>query len=334
MAFPPADLQRRQATEFRVPHSRTALMFWRAVYCALLCVWLANRARLDYELERTWEIARATWWFKHDSFEPVLATLAFGSWILAWRMADMLCPFLHQWRIDATPPEPAKQGALEFILRPGIGYCAAGAYLLPLLVFDQLYPRRSLPERSLRYAVFTPALLTMAVVHPAACRQRSGHLLTSANALRRNSSLDLLCSVVASVAVYDFIFYWVHLALHKVPWLLRNVHAVHHRQVQLSAREVVHHSLSDGVLQVGANVLALKLLGLHPLARAAHNVVVTYLLTESHAGYDMPWMLHNVVPCGILGGPPRHEAHHKYGTLHYHQVRDCFSHPFASRDAR
>ena len=168
----------------------------------------------------------------------------------------------------------------------------------------------------------------MPVVHPAACRQRSGQVLTSANTLWRDSSLELLCSVVASVAVYDFIFYWVHLALHKVPWLLRNVHAVHHRQVQLSAREVVHHSLSDGTLQVGANVLALKLLGLHPLARAAHNVVVTYLLTESHAGYDMPWMLHNVVPCGILGGPPRHAAHHKYGTLHYHQVRDWFSHTF------
>ena len=126
---------------------------------------------------------------------------------------------------------------------------------------------------------------------------------------------------MASVTVYDFIFYWVHLALHKVPWLLRYVHASHHRQDQLNAREVVHHSLSDGALQVAANILALKLLGLHPLARAAHNIVVTYLLTESHAGYDMPWMLHNVVPCGILGGPPRHEAHHRYGTVYYHQVR-------------
>lgn len=138
-----------------------------------------------------------------------------------------------------------------------------------------------------------------------------------------NSSLELLCSVVASVGVYDFIFYWVHLALHNVPWLLRNIHATHHRQEQLTAREVVHHSLADGALQVGANILALKLLGLHPMARAAHNVVVTYLLTESHAGYDMPWMLHNVVPCGILGGPPRHEAHHKYATVHFHQVRFC-----------
>jgi methylsterol monooxygenase len=119
--------------------------------------------------------------------------------------------------------------------------------------------------------------------------------------------------------VYDFIFYWVHLALHKVPWLFLKVHSTHHRQGQLSSREVVHHSLMDGSLQVGANILALKLLGLHPLARALHNILVTYLLTESHSGYDMPFMLHNVVPGTILGGPPRHEEHHKYGTVNYHQ---------------
>lgn len=146
------------------------------------------------------------------------------------------------------------------------------------------------------------------------------HMLSQSNARCFDSSTELLCSIAASVAVYDFIFYWVHLALHKSPWLLRNVHATHHRQDQLISREVVHHSFVDGAMQVGANVFALKLLGLHPLARAAHNVVVTYLLTESHAGYDMPWMVHNIVPCGILGGPPCHEAHHKYGTVNFHQV--------------
>jgi hypothetical protein len=142
---------------------------WRAFYSALLFVWLANRVRLDYELQRTWEVIRASWWFKHDSFEPVLATLSFGSWILVWRTVDIACPSLHRWRIDANPVEPVKQGPLEFILRPGIGYCAAAAYLLPLLVFDQLYPRRVVPERSPRCA---PILQRCDWLHcvTAACR--------------------------------------------------------------------------------------------------------------------------------------------------------------------
>ena len=38
-----------------------------------------------------------------------------------------------------------------------------------------------------------------------------------------------------------------------------------------------------------ANVLVLRTLGLHPMTRALHNICVTYLLTETHSGYDMPW---------------------------------------------
>lgn len=30
--------------------------------------------------------------------------------------------------------------------------------------------------------------------------------------------------------------------------------------------------------------------------------------------YDMPWMLHNIVPFRLLGGSPRHEMHHRCGT--------------------
>ena len=183
MAFPPPTRQQRQATDtqFRVSHSRTALLLWRAWYCALLCVWLANRVRLDYEIERTWEVIRVSWWFKHDSFEPVLATLSFGLWILAWRIVDILCPSLHRWRIDPNPLKPVNQGLLEFILRPGIGYCAAVAYLLPLLIFDQLYPRRVVPERSARCAPTTAccectASPLHAAIHLIKCRCSLTHV--------------------------------------------------------------------------------------------------------------------------------------------------------------
>ena len=34
--------------------------------------------------------------------------------------------------------------------------------------------------------------------------------------------------------------------------------------------------------------------------------------------YDMPWMLHNVVPFQLVGGPVRHDKHHMHGS-HYFQ---------------
>lgn len=32
--------------------------------------------------------------------------------------------------------------------------------------------------------------------------------------------------------------------------------------------------------------------------------------------YDFPWQLHNIVPFGLLGGPPRHEIHHREGRVY------------------
>jgi sterol desaturase/sphingolipid hydroxylase (fatty acid hydroxylase superfamily) len=84
-------------------------------------------------------------------------------------------------------------------------------------------------------------------------------------------------------------------------------------------QQVIHHSFIDGSFQVLTNVIVLRTLGLHPLTRALHNVAVTYMLTETHSGYDMPWMLHNVLPHSILGGSPAHEEHHRGGIHHYQQ---------------
>lgn len=308
-AAPSSASHRTDGGRYRVAHDARSVNLWRAGYLALLCVCLSWRLRLDAELGLAWSSARDTWWLRHDSFEPWLATGAFAFWINCWRVVDLFCPALQRWRINSTSSEVdlKGQGKLEFVLRPGFSNLAIVAYLLPLLVFDQLYPRRQLP-------------------------------------LGCPTSAELVGGVCCSIFVYDFIFYWIHLALHKVPWLFRHVHSTHHRQVDLTSKETgeyarirchnlvtvvvserlrrattVHHSLLDGTLQVGANIVALKLLGLHPLTRAVHNIVVTYLLTETHAGYDMPWMLHNVIPCGVLGGAPRHEAHHHCGSVHYHQ---------------
>ena len=54
-------------------------------------------------LHRFWLWARATWVVKHDSFEPIEATLAFGFWINAWRMVDVFCPGLHKWKLHGAP---------------------------------------------------------------------------------------------------------------------------------------------------------------------------------------------------------------------------------------
>ena len=86
----------------------------------------------------------------------------------------------------------------------------------------------------------------------------------------------------------------------------------------------MQHSYLDGFLQVAVNILVQQISPFggakHVLSRLLHNLTVTYLLTEAHSGYrDLPFMSHNLFP-ELLGGAPRHEAHHHNGRVYY-QVR-------------
>lgn len=53
------------------------------------------------------------------------------------------------------------------------------------------------------------------------------------------------------------------------------------------------------------NILVLNLFKVHLLSRICHNIVITYMLTEIHSGYDLPFMMHNIVPY-VFGGSVKH----------------------------
>ena len=135
----------------------------------------------------------------------------------------------------------------------------------------------------------------------------------------------LVVEVLFGVFLYDLLFAPVHVLLHKGPLKdLRQAHGYHHRHTNgaLNPVETVQHSYLDGGLQVMVNILVQHISPFggpkHILSRLIHNVIVTYLLTESHSGYNFSWMSHNIWP-EFLGGAPRHERHHKDGRVYYQQ---------------
>lgn len=113
----------------------------------------------------------------------------------------------------------------------------------------------------------------------------------------------------------------------RAPWW-RRLHGRHHKWARTETRahngvETVQNSYMDAGIQVAINILVQNLspwgLGCkHPLSRVLHNLLVTYLLTEAHSGYDLPFQSHRVFP-GIFGGAPRHEEHHQSGDVCFHQ---------------
>ena len=79
----------------------------------------------------------------------------------------------------------------------------------------------------------------------------------------------------------------------------------------------------DSALQVIVNIVvqncSLPFFGRkHLFSRLLHNVVITYMLTEIHAGYDGFWSMHNLLPW-LIGGAKRHEVHHGCGNQYFQQ---------------
>lgn len=195
--------------------------------------------------------------------------------ILMYWIIDSFVPHLHVYRINGSTAMTAYQKGHRW--RDELLW-----YLVPLLFFDALYPRRLIPVE--------PPLLTR-----------------------------LLLDIFSAVAVYDILFWIGHVASHFSPIIWKNVHAKHHEQPIQRACETVRLTFLDGAADVFYSITAINLLGLHPLSRALYDIVIICLLCELHAGYDFPFHLHNLVPGSWLGGAPRHDFHHRSGKKVYFQ---------------
>ena len=98
------------------------------------------------------------------------------------------------------------------------------------------------------------------------------------------------------------------------------LHARHHSSgPRVNAQEVLNQDVVDAWLQVLTNILVQRR-GLRGpknwLARIMHNIIVTLLLTDSHA--DTPWRLSDMFP-RLLAGAARHREHHATGGPPYQQ---------------
>lgn len=247
--------------------------FFRCCFVVLGFCIVWKRQALDDLVSEFYQVCKKSPVFAHDSLEPVVASSAFALWIWLFYLFDTLNIF-QQHRI--LPQQERELGWSSTSPK------ALAAYLIPILTYDFLFPRKVLPEAAPTF-------------------------------------FGLVGSICLTIFVYDLLFFPVHLLLHNKKSLGWLGHSVHHSKTPLTSTEVIHHSFFDGSLQVLANIVSLRLCRAHPLARVGHNIVITYLLTELHAGYDCPWMLHNMLPQGLLGGPPAHEEHHRNGKKNFQQ---------------
>ncbi|KAL6114688.1 uncharacterized protein ACO6RY_05389 [Pungitius sinensis] len=195
---------------------------------------------------------------------------------LALDVLGGFCLRVRSWRIAAgSGPPPSPRRWLDCFWRVLWGYATT-----------------ILPATALVHALRSPALPALA---PSCWR--------------------LFAEVFASLLLFDTVFFICHVAMHRVPWLYRNTHQLHHQ----------HHTPFALAAQDSGSLELLTLLllslgsawavGCHPLSEATFHLLNTWLAVEDHCGYELPWALHRLLP-GV-GGAPHHQVHHNVHSVNF-----------------
>jgi sterol desaturase/sphingolipid hydroxylase (fatty acid hydroxylase superfamily) len=214
--------------------------------------------------------------------EAYVSGVAFAVWIMGYRILDQI-PMFNKYRFEKDIRKPVPL----FLPDPNNSWVPLLAYILGIHFFHYIFPKPPLCEAA-------PTFVRVVI------------------------------EVLLGLVLYDFFFFWLHLGMHSFPSLSHlHKHHIHHNQTMLTASEVQHHSLVDGTLQVAVNIMVQNIIipqfgKKHLISKLLHNIVITYMLTEIHAGYDGWWSLHNIFPF-FYGGAQRHEEHHKGGHVAFAQ---------------
>jgi sterol desaturase/sphingolipid hydroxylase (fatty acid hydroxylase superfamily) len=277
---------------------------WRIAAVTFLSTVVLSRGYWDVQLAKLWTYllsssALPARVFRTDSYEWCLAVAAFGIFIHAFGYADRLVANnpSHPWRKfrlqDRYEADKLRRKSGPVDNMPsvqqspwhwGAWLFEFWVYVTPLVIWDIVAPRRH--------------------------RRIGGFAAPTTMGIMRDVSLGLL--------LYDFFFFFGHLAMHKIPFLYKHWHKKHHAVDEVRACDQVRLTLGEQVYDVGCSIVALNLLGVHPVARSLYNLVIVFLLCELHSGFDFPWTPQNVIPKGLMTGSRRHHYHHRFGH-HYYQ---------------
>uniref|UniRef100_A0A6J0SDB4 Cholesterol 25-hydroxylase n=1 Tax=Pogona vitticeps TaxID=103695 RepID=A0A6J0SDB4_9SAUR len=127
----------------------------------------------------------------------------------------------------------------------------------------------------------------------------------------------LLWDVTVCLLLFDFLYFLWHLLHHRVPWLYKTFHKVHHKHVSTFALTTQYSSMWE-LLWLGCfAAVCPTLLRCHPLTEITFHVANIWLSVEDHCGYDLPWSTHKLVPWGLYGGAPHHDLHHLKFRFNY-----------------
>lgn len=127
------------------------------------------------------------------------------------------------------------------------------------------------------------------------------------------SSRAIIIELVASLIIYDAVFFLTHLALHKIPLLYTRLHATHHTHAEIHAQVTNQLDIGERLLLILTANFALQVIGAHVLTRTLFVPLFVLFLVQNHCGLDV-LSYDRILPDKWGAGPRVHAQHHRLGT--------------------
>lgn len=130
------------------------------------------------------------------------------------------------------------------------------------------------------------------------------------------SSRRLVSELLTAFFIYDTLFFFIHIAFHRLPHL-RRIHHPHHTHAEINPQVTNQLSIIERVSLILLANFSLNIIGAHVLTRTIFVPFFVYLLVEVHCGMDLAWGYDKIMPFGLGAGSKKHAVHHRVGEGHY-----------------
>lgn len=121
---------------------------------------------------------------------------------------------------------------------------------------------------------------------------------------------EFLSQIFMMLIIFDFQYWIWHTTHHKIKWLYRNFHAIHH-QFHSTFGWTTQYTHPWEVFTLGLfTTVDGWFFECHPLTFWGFMVANIYASVEDHCGFDFPISLSHIIPFGLYGGSAKHDMHH------------------------
>jgi len=228
------------------PEKSAAIRSARTILLVLLSTSILFPTLYQPLLDNVWQLLRSWSVYRWSTWETLLTVFSYSAIEVPMTVAFMQHP---EWRIahegKAQQDEPLKKP--KGMRRPSRRGYEALVYVLPLLTLDLTLIKKFADvslEAMLRSGNYDPFVAG----HKSTFLVPSLHNFTLASPLQTQRALPisapsirrLVLELVASMVIYDALFFVFHLSMHMLP-VLRTWHRAHHSHAE------IHPQVSDKI---------------------------------------------------------------------------------------